>query len=242
MNASGYDHTERVVEKRVTGYSSTPQGYRNAEFLDMSLPHAAGSLYSTLGDLYKWDRALYGEKVLPTGMKEKMFTPGLNDYAYGWTVTKRKDRQMMSHGGGIFGFSTMIQRFPQQDAVVIVLSNVDNVNSGQIANSLASAMFGEEVQLSWEKKFISLPTESLGRYVGRYKLEPFVLTVTLEDGKLMVQPANQSKLQALAEAEGKFFVKEVEASLEFTGDGSGPARTVILRQGARTSEGSRVVD
>jgi CubicO group peptidase (beta-lactamase class C family) len=75
MTASGYDHTEQVLEHRVRGYSWTPQGYRNAEFLDMSLPHAAGSLYSTLRDLYTWDRGLYGDKILPSVMKDKMFTP-----------------------------------------------------------------------------------------------------------------------------------------------------------------------
>lgn len=242
MNATGYDDTEQVLEKRVAGYNWSSKGYRNATFLDMSLPHAAGSLYSTVGDLYKWDRALYGEKILSAAMKQKMFTPGLNDYAYGWSVTNKNNRQTISHGGGIFGFSTMIQRFPQQDAVVIVLSNVENVSAGNIATSLAGALFGERIELPWDRKTISLSKDVLDRYAGRYKLRPFVLTVTQEDGRLMVQPANQPKLQAHAESERKFFLKEVDVSLEFTGDGSGPAGGVIVRQGGQTMEGPRVVD
>ncbi|HYP15013.1 MAG TPA: serine hydrolase [Bryobacteraceae bacterium] len=242
MNSSGYDQTEQIIEKRVTGYTWTPNGYRNAAFLDMSLPHAAGSLYSTVGDLYKWDRGLYGEKILPAAMKQKMFTPGLNDYAYGWSVTNKNNRQVISHGGGIPGFSTIIQRFPENDAVVIVLSNVENVNAGNIANSLASALFGEEVQLSWDRKSIPLSKEVLDRYAGRYKLPPVVLTVTQEEGRLMVQPTDQPKLQALAESERKFFLKEVDAALEFTGNGSGPAAGIILRQGGRSMEGQRMVE
>jgi hypothetical protein len=157
-------------------------------------------------------------------------------------VTKDKGRKTIGHGGGIPGFSTMIQRYPEQDAVVIVLSNVENANAGQIANSLASVMFGEQIQLSWDRKFVSLSEDVLRRYVGRYKLPPFVLTVTHEDGKLMVQPTNQPKVQAFAEAEGKFFVKDVDAALEFTPNGSGPASRVVVRQGDRTLEGSRVLD
>lgn len=242
MNATGYDETEQILEKRVAGYNWSSKGYRNATFLDMSLPHAAGSLYSTVGDLYKWDRALYGEKILSAAMKQKMFAPGLNDYAYGWSVTNKNNRQTISHGGGIFGFSTMIQRFPEQDAVVIVLSNVANVSAGNVANSLAGALFGEKVELPWDRKTISLSKDVLDRYKGRYKLRPFVLTVTEEDGRLMVQPANQPKLQAHAENERKFFLKEVDVTLEFTGDASRPASGVILRQGGQTIEGSRVVE
>jgi CubicO group peptidase (beta-lactamase class C family) len=242
MDASGYDFTEQIIPKRVSGYSWTAKGYANSTFLDMSLPHAAGSLYSSVGDLYKWDRALYGEKILSSAMKQKMFTPGMNDYAYGWSVTKQHNRQVVSHGGGIFGFNTMIQRFPEDDAVVIVLSNVENANAGKIADSLASVLFGETTDLPWERKSISLSKGVLDRYAGRYKLPPFVLTVTQEEGRLMVQPDGQPKLQAHAESERRFFLKEVDAILEFTGDGGRPSAAVILRQGSRALEGQRIVD
>jgi hypothetical protein len=242
MSGSGYDQTDRIIEKRVTGYVWAADSYRNAAFLDMSLPHAAGSLYSTIGDLYKWDRSLYGEKMLSSAMKQKMFTPGLNDYAYGWSVTNQNNRQAISHGGGIFGFSTMIQRFPEHDAVVIVLSNVENVSAGNIANSLASTLFGEKIELPWDRKSISLSKDVLDRYIGRYKLPPFVLAVSQEEGRLMVQPTNQSKRHALAESEGTFYFMEADITLEFTGNGSGPADGVILRQNGQAIEGPRIVD
>jgi hypothetical protein len=175
-------------------------------------------------------------------MKQKMFTPGLNDYAYGWSVTNQNNRQAISHGGGIFGFSTMIQRFPEHDAVVIVLSNVENVSAGNIANSLASTLFGEKIELPWDRKSISLSKDVLDRYIGRYKLPPFVLAVSQEEGRLMVQPTNQSKRHALAESEGKFFFMEADVTLEFTGNGSGPADGVILRQNGQAIEGPRIVD
>src|SRR5688572_67803 len=66
MAGSGYDLSGPILEKRARGYESGPAGVRNADYLDMLLPYAAGSLYSTVEDLYIWDQALYGEKVLPT--------------------------------------------------------------------------------------------------------------------------------------------------------------------------------
>src|SRR4029078_11490332 len=64
MKNSGYDRWGTILNKRATGYARTPKGFQTAAYLDMSIPYAAGSLYSTVEDLYMWDQALYGEKVL----------------------------------------------------------------------------------------------------------------------------------------------------------------------------------
>ena len=60
MKNSGYDMPSPLIPKRASGYAKTPAGYVNAAYLDMSIPYAAGSLYSTVEDLYIWDQALYG--------------------------------------------------------------------------------------------------------------------------------------------------------------------------------------
>ena len=58
MHDSGYDHHDTILPNRAAGYERQGAGYRNAAYLDMSLPYAAGSLYSTVEDLALWDRAL----------------------------------------------------------------------------------------------------------------------------------------------------------------------------------------
>lgn len=64
MKSTGYDHYATILEKRASGYEKTPEGYANAPYLDMSLPYSAGSMYSTVEDLYLWDQALYTDRVL----------------------------------------------------------------------------------------------------------------------------------------------------------------------------------
>src|SRR5688572_29977769 len=56
MKNTGYDHFDTLIEKRATGYQKTANGFINAPYLDMSIPYAAGSLYSTVEDLYLWDQ------------------------------------------------------------------------------------------------------------------------------------------------------------------------------------------
>ena len=64
MSESGYDSTRPLIEKRAAGYDATLDGYVNTAYLDMGEPYAAGSLYSSVDDLLKWDQSLYGEKIL----------------------------------------------------------------------------------------------------------------------------------------------------------------------------------
>jgi len=76
MTATGYAWPSAILEDRAAGYSKDDGGKQiNADFLDMGQPYAAGSPYSTVLDLYKWDRAPYTTKVLSAQSLEAAFTP-----------------------------------------------------------------------------------------------------------------------------------------------------------------------
>jgi CubicO group peptidase (beta-lactamase class C family) len=243
MKNSGYDWTRPLLKRRASGYGYNRgnKTYQNADFLDMSLPHAAGSLYSTVGDLLIWHRALSTGKLLKKESFDRMFTPGKNDYGYGWIIQTRDGQKRIGHGGGINGFSTMIQRYPDQDAVVIALGNVENGDTGPLAERLGTALFGGKVEYPWDRKEVTLDSAILERYVGTYQLPPFKIKVTSEDGKLMLHPDGQRKHAAMATAETKFFVREVEADIEFAVGEDGKASELILRQGGGELRGKRVV-
>jgi CubicO group peptidase (beta-lactamase class C family) len=86
MNDSGYTHSETVLAHRATGYERTATGFRNARYYDMSIPFAAGAMYSTVGDLLRWDQALYTEQLLPARLRDLLFKPNLEDYGFGWSI------------------------------------------------------------------------------------------------------------------------------------------------------------
>jgi CubicO group peptidase (beta-lactamase class C family) len=145
MKDSGYDRSAVVLPKRASGYQLTPAGYRNADYLDMSIPYAAGSLYSTVEDLYKWDRALYGTSLLSAELKTTMFTPKLEKYAFGWAVGEVKlqdgttEVPTIQHGGAVNGFSTTIVRVPDAQELVVLL---DNTSRGDKLDEITSGILG----------------------------------------------------------------------------------------------------
>ena len=153
MDNSGYDRNEYLIEKRASGYTRGPFGYTNAAYMDMdSSPGAAGALYSTVGDMFLWDRALYTDQLLEREYRELMFTPNRDvpevkaaggraqsRYGYGWQiytrihpVTKLRTR-VINHGGAIHGFRAMENRLVENDAFIIVLCNQgDSFGSGDV--------------------------------------------------------------------------------------------------------------
>lgn len=149
MKNTGYDHHDTIIPKRASGYSKTSDGYTNALYLDMSIPYAAGSMYSTVEDLYLWDQALYTDKLLSAQSKELMYKPFLEDYAYGWTVRnasfKQNDQpiQMIAHGGGINGFTTTIVRYPKEKNLIVMLDNTGSGNLNRLSESLAKILYNQ---------------------------------------------------------------------------------------------------
>jgi len=149
MKNTGYDHHATIIPKRASGYSKTPDGYTNAVYLDMSIPYAAGSLYSTVEDLYLWDQALYADKVLSAQSKALMYKPFLENYAYGWAVTnasfKQNDQpvQVITHDGGINGFTTTIIRFPTEKNLIVVLDNTGSGYLNRLSDSIARILYNQ---------------------------------------------------------------------------------------------------
>jgi len=148
MKNTGYDHYDTLIPKRAAGYAKTEDGYFNAPYLDMSIPYAAGSMYSTVEDLYLWDQALYTDKLLSAKSKELMYKPFLEDYAYGWVVTnasfKQNDQpvQIIRHGGGINGFSTEIVRFVNQNSLIVILDNTGQ-NVGRLTDTITKILYNQ---------------------------------------------------------------------------------------------------
>ena len=126
MTATGYDPTQADI---ATGYIGT----NLARPIDLTIPYSAGGLYSTVEDLYQWEQALYTDRLLTEASLTAMFTPYAPvsfsetlDYGYGWFVGEEFGLRTMNHGGGINGFAADIDRFPNQNGTVIILSNLED--------------------------------------------------------------------------------------------------------------------
>jgi D-alanyl-D-alanine carboxypeptidase len=138
LTDTGYDWTGTVLRKRASGYS--PDG-TNTTYLDMTLPHGAGAMYSTVDDMVQWDRALIAGKLIGKESWTKMTTPGRSNYGYGLIIKTIAGHNSQSHGGGINGFNTHFMRFPDDGVVIAVFSNVNGPVADKLCAELAQLYF-----------------------------------------------------------------------------------------------------
>lgn len=146
MASSGYDFLSPDLPNPAVGYQLTPGGPRPAVTTDSSWPSGAGAIYSTVGDLYLWDRALNGQGILSEASQQAFFAPYVDtgqgsSYAYGWEIGSMAGHSGAMHGGGIPGFAAFMVRFPGDEAVIIVLSNSTQMPPRIIAENLAQILF-----------------------------------------------------------------------------------------------------
>jgi CubicO group peptidase (beta-lactamase class C family) len=152
MENSGYDHHSTILKNRATGYHLTKDGLINAPYVAMSMPHAGGALYSTVEDLFLWDRALYTENILKKSSLENMFTPFKGNYGYGWRIDSVFGHKRIHHGGSILGFQTHIARYVGDNTLVVFLCNQRPINTKKISEDLAAIVFGEAYELPTDDK------------------------------------------------------------------------------------------
>lgn len=127
MTNTGYDSSRQVLKGRAAGYICKEDTIIIANYLDMSIPYAAGALYSTVDDLYRWRQALFGGKLLSAKSLDEMLTPtaNSNNYAYGIVVGKQFNRNVVFHGGRITGFNSYLTYYPNEKLTIIFLLNQD---------------------------------------------------------------------------------------------------------------------
>lgn len=125
MQDSGYEHADTAG--LATGYVD---GFTVADPLDMSVPYAAGGLYSTVLDLERWEEALYTDALAPAADMTRYFAPLVEStdyapfaYTYGQYVGVDGPYRLVWGNGGINGFYSQLSRYPDDHITVALLTN-----------------------------------------------------------------------------------------------------------------------
>ena len=155
MHDTGYDEPQTILQQRANGYRLVDGRLENAGYINMAGPYSAGALYSTVEDLYKWDRALYTDAILPRSTLRLMWTEVTSNYGYGWMVSTPASlsqppwalpkRFQVVHPGSINGFTSEILRFPDEHVTVIVLANLEEAHI--VGPQLAALVLGDPFSL-----------------------------------------------------------------------------------------------
>lgn len=340
MNNSYYGSHSEVIKNRASGYQPSESGYRNADYLSLTLPYAAGSIMSCVDDMLLWQQALHNNALISEESKTLAFTNyTLNNgkpihYGYGFSVDEIKGISTIEHGGGIFGYESYGVYAPAEDVYVIVLSNSNGNSPTDATIKIAAHVLGKPFpsnratdipskdlekwvgtyefdngvtrfitlvdgalhsqregsqnlrlypvssnEFYFEGSFsnyrfeeedgrkvahfesrirkakglfsnrkppmvkegINVPEDVVKRYVGTYIMRPgFELVITSEGNQIFAQATGQPQLEIFAETETVFFLRVVDATIEFKANNDGSFNTAVLRQGDMEMQGTKV--
>lgn len=108
-----------------------------------------GGVFVSLNDFLKWDRALARGTLISGELWAEALTPptlpegNTSDYGYGWVI-EGPDHHW--HNGAWLAAATFVSRFPDEDALVVVLdNNANGFRVERIAGTLAS-LFGLQAE------------------------------------------------------------------------------------------------
>jgi len=248
MTRTGIHVAGAEPEGESLGYAKGLIGFQLSNNWDMTWAGGAGALYSTTGDLHRWNEGIFDGKVLKKESLSAAFTPvkladgSTKNYGYGWGISEKRGVRIISHGGGLQGFQCSLGRARDQDVTIVVLTNAGpGYNPGRMMGSLADLFLEKDMTPKpvhvVDKKLIG---KNYDDYVGRYDFGKAKLVVTREGDKLYVKLGGQNRIEVFPEAADEFFLKAVEATVKFERDKDGNILRLVLHQNGQIQKAPRL--
>jgi CubicO group peptidase (beta-lactamase class C family) len=203
-----------------------------APFIHPSWGYSAGALYSTVEDLYRWDRALASTDFLAADFLEVMFRPHNPSFSLGWLVDSAFGLRSLAHGGGAPGYGAWIERWPEEDLFTAVLSNVTGMPVGEIGRSLAAVVFGESYEQPVKRTALAVNPDVLEEFLGGYLIKNGdIRHIIREGGSLYVIRGSGPRIPILPfQRDLFFFPNDKGAFIRFVRDDKGRLTGHIFHQ------------
>lgn len=210
MKKSYYSNSYKIIPDRANGYQLYEGNYENAEYMSPTFPYAAGSLMSTVDDMFLWHKAVQHNILISEKNKQMAFTNHSltngkhTNYGYGWAINEIAGRTTIEHTGGINGFTTSGILIPDSNIYSIVLTNLDDGQGPANHNvKVVSALLGKPIT---EKVAVKISDKELKKWVGAYQFEDVVRFITYEKGELYStrEGGRPIKLEPLSANEFRF--------------------------------------
>lgn len=241
MRDTGQDIFTDILPGRAAGFGSTGDTLYQVPYRDMPFMSGAGSLYSTVYDLYRWDRALYTDTPLSAESRARMFQPALQNYGYGWFVEDRDGHAAISHGGAISGFMTTLDRYTADSVLVVALFNFETTFYRAALQSLDAIALGQPWRPLLPREPVLVADSTLAALSGRFLMDRGdTLTVAVEQGRLVLQSQGEQAVVPAAVREDLFWVRPWNAMVRFVRDPEGDFGALRVLQGAAGIKGRRL--
>ena len=217
MKNSYYGNESSIIRNRAKGYKREGLAYEHADYISMTLPYAAGSLISTVEDLWNWNKALYSYQLLSKEWVDKAITPHVlpdgtpTHYGFGLGISTVQGSLAIEHNGGINGFSTHALYMPGEEVFVAAFSNCDCRSPEGMVVKLAAAAMGKPYNF----KALPLAEKDAKEYEGVYTNKGEERYIRWKNGKLTSQRGSGTVYVVSMYEKDKFFFADDFSFLEF---------------------------
>jgi len=242
MNSSlVYDDPTRVIPGRATGYAPRPGGgFSIDHYFNFAVP-GDGQVYTTLGDLARWDRAFSRGGVGAPGFMQRLLERGrlndgtLLDYAFGLRVGEHRGLATIRHGGSWGGFRAHFLRYPGPNLAVACLCNDASAEPEELAEAVAEVFLGDSMQPVSETPAFQPSIVALEALAGTFREQgrSAVWQLRLRHGSLYARTLDGGGEHALTPlAPGRFEVGgEAPVQIRFEAGRDGRRQVRLQRDG-----------
>ena len=237
MTSSHFSRSN-ITPNEVNGYDMAPQGFSKPPHIDMSWVHAAGALRSSVEDLDIWFNALRSGNLISNNSYQKMITPfklndgSLSHYGFGLAMSNIWGYEIISHDGGIPGFTSNSTYLPHEDLYVTVLANASNTNSPLISKLLIAN--AQDIKLPTFES-VELDETVIKPLLGRYKIDSIHWEgdFFLENGKLYTQHDKGHKQEVLPMSNNSFYYENTLTYFVINKDSKGQYAVQLYNEFSR---------
>jgi CubicO group peptidase (beta-lactamase class C family) len=214
MKASGFDFKHLNNANKTIGYQVfNEQEKIEVRIYDSSSTFAAGAIYSTSEDLFKYHQALQSNVLLSKEMTAKAYSPFMNGYGYGWMISEFEGQKIVAHSGGADGYRSYFTNIPEKDICIVLLNNNENSNLDGLNQKIIHLLYNKPYHIPSQ---IKMSASELQKYEGTYKKDGlFSIYVRFENGKLLAQASNQMPATLLPNGKNLFYVDEINGFIGF---------------------------
>lgn len=225
MYNTGISSNESIVNKLVKSYYTKDNELIKNPYINWNFNIGHDGVYSTVEDLYLWNKALFDSNILLNEeSKKKMFT-SYNDQSFGFGLLinpfYNHNHKLIAHDGGFFGAMTSFNKFTDDNVFITVLSN-NQSPSYLIAYGLAAIVFDKPVELPYKHIQVKIDPIIYDEYIGEYDN----ITI-LKKGKKLYN--SDYDIELFPESNVKFFRSDNnDRTIEFVKNKKGKVSEIII--------------
>jgi CubicO group peptidase (beta-lactamase class C family) len=219
MTNSGFDFLSLPDSLKAKGYefldSERTVPYKH---YDSTFAYSAGSIYSTIGDMYKWARAISSQQILTADSWKLAFTPQVRNYGYGWMTGQFLKRQYIRHSGGYPGYMSEFIYYPEEDFTIILLNNFGTYdqNVWAVGMGIASIAFDQPYDHWKIRKLTKIDKEILLRYAGIYEsTSKRKLVIELQGDRIFTNVPGLPAMELYSESDSVFYLGNFNTEYKF---------------------------